>query len=221
MEMVSAVPVAGQPLAYALGVVALALIAFAGPMAQYLVTLAHEGGHYAVSILVGYRPNSLKIEDNGEGGTGYEADWWSPGRIVRLSAGYASPPLLGLGGAHLIASGKAWSVLWIALALLFTAFLIGTNGLAILVPLLAIGGISWAIIEGTPVVQAAVAVGLVWLLLLGGLRNAVEIPRSNDTTDVAKLTRDSLIIPRIFWHVGFVALAALCLWQGTRALLLI
>jgi hypothetical protein len=215
----NAVPVVGTPLAYGLGFVVLLLVVFTGSWARALVTLAHEGGHYTVAILTGYRPISYELDDGGGGGTAYESDWWSPLRLLRYFAGYATPPLLGLGGATLIAGGHAWSVLVIALVLLLTSFLIATNRLTITVAALAVLGIGAALAAGGPQIQVAVAVGLVWLLLIGGLYASVTIPRDSDESDLAKLQHDSVIIPRIVWQAAFVAIALFCLYKGGRALL--
>lgn len=219
MEAVNAVPVVGQPLAYGIGVVALLVVVLTGSWGQALVTLAPEGGHYVVGTLMGYLPNQLVLDDGGGGGTGYVQDWWSPGRVLRLFAGYATPPLLGLAGAQLLAAGMAWSVLVVAIGLLLAAFLVATNALAITVALVGVVGFGWTATAGGPELQAGVAVGLVWLLLLGGLSSAIQIPRADNDSDVAKLTRDTLIIPRILWHAAFTAIAVVCLWTGGRALL--
>lgn len=219
VEAVNAVPVVGQPLAYGIGVLVLLVVVLTGSWGQALVTLAHEGGHYVVGTLMGYLPIAFELEDGGGGGTGYAQDWWSPGRILRLFAGYATPPLLGLAGALLVAEGMAWSVLILAIVLLFAAFLAATNPLAFTVTLISVIGFGWTATAGGPELQAGVAVGLVWLLLLGGLTSAIGIPRASNDSDVAKLTRDTLIIPRILWHAAFTVIAVVCLWTGGRALL--
>jgi membrane protein implicated in regulation of membrane protease activity len=212
--------VVGTPLAYGLALLMLLVVVFTEEWGGSLVTLAHEGGHYAVAIVTGYRPNRYELgEGSQRGTTGYEADWWSPLRILRVFAGHATPPLLGLGGATLIAHGRAWSALILALVLLAASFLIATNALAITVAALAVLGIGTAVLLGGPQLQVAVAVALVWLLLIGGLYSAIFIPRDSDSSDIAKLQRDSLIVPRIVWQASFVLLGLFCLYQGGRLLL--
>jgi len=215
----NAVPVVGTPLAIGLAVIVLVFVVFAKPWSDALVTLAHEGGHYSMAILTGYRPNSYEVDEDGGGGTGYESDWWSPLRVLRIFAGYATPPLLGLGGATLIARGHTWSVLVIALVLLLASFLIATNSIAIAIAGTAVLGIGAALAIGSPQVQASLAVGLVWLLLLGGMYDALTIPRGNNSSDIAKLQRDTVIIPRIAWKAAFVLIGLFCLYKGGRDLL--
>jgi hypothetical protein len=49
---------------------------------------------------------SAAIGDNA--GTQPLTTRWGPGRILTVFAGYVTPPLVGLGGAALLASGRAW-----------------------------------------------------------------------------------------------------------------
>jgi hypothetical protein len=51
--------------------------------------------------------------------------WW-----LSVFAGYATPPLIGLGGAHALVAGNAWGVLWAGIVLLIVALLWANNGYA-------------------------------------------------------------------------------------------
>ena len=91
-------------------------------------------------------------------------------RVFSKFAGYATPPLVGLVGAHVVADGNSWGVLIVGVVLLLAVLLIPKiNPFALTVTGLLLAGILWALIAGSPGVQAAVAVGLVWLMLIGGL----------------------------------------------------
>ena len=46
------------------------------------------------------------------------------GEVFNLFAGYATPPLAGLGGAYVIADGNSWGVLVIGVVLLLAVLLI-------------------------------------------------------------------------------------------------
>jgi hypothetical protein len=59
----------------------------------------------------------------GSGLTSREDRGWNLGRILLGAAGYTTPPLLGLGGAALLATGKAWPLLWTVVALLVLALI--------------------------------------------------------------------------------------------------
>jgi Peptidase M50B-like len=132
-------------------------------------------------------------------------------------AGYAAPPLAGLGGAYVVADGNSWGVLLVGVVLLLAVLLIPEiNPLALAVTGLLLAGIVWAIIAGGPAIQAAVAVGLVWLLLIGGLRDVIT--HNINAGDARALSR-STWIPRVGWFAGWLAIAVVSIWVGGRMLL--
>lgn len=95
---------------------------------------------------------------------------WGVGNIIASIVSMLAPPPLGLAGAALISRGNVFAVLWSAAFLLVAAFLVANDGLAYAITFLALAGVAWAMVAGSPSVQAGVAVVLVWWLLLGGLR---------------------------------------------------
>ena len=82
--------------------------------------------------------------------------------------------------------------------------------------LLLATAIGYIALYGTPVLQVAFATGLVFVLLLGGLRDAVQ-SEINDSSDEAQLARATLIPSRV-WRYFFIAVALLSLWGGLRLL---
>jgi hypothetical protein len=164
----NAVPVVGEPLAFGLAFIALLLVTLTGSWAGALTTVAHEGGHMVMS-LVTFRGNSgFYLHDGGGGRTEGIDSRWGIGWILTIFAGYATPPLVALGGAAVVRSGNPWGVLWVAVFLLVVALVASRNVLAGLVTFLALAGVVWVALAGSVYLQAAVAVGLVWLLLFGG-----------------------------------------------------
>jgi len=212
--------VIGEPVAYAIGFTVLVLIAFTGGFAASLVTVAHEGGHMAMGLLTGAGVTSFSLTDKPgrmEGATGLTRPInLSVSNIFISFAGYAMPPLLGLGGAYVMADGNSWGVLWIGIVLLGAVLLTKTNGLAAAVTGLAFAGVLWAAVAGSATVQAAVAVGLVWLLLLGGFWDTIVYgANSGDAAHLSQVTW----IPRFVWAALWLGLAVVCLWVGGRLLL--
>ncbi len=191
---------------------ALLLLAMPGNSVGALVTVAHEGGHMVIGILTGHKILYFEMDDADNAGTQPLTTRWGPGRILTAFAGYVTPPLVGLGGAILLDSGRAWPLLWTALVLLVLAWIKARGELATFVVLLLAVTIGYVAIYGSPVLQAAFAAGLVWLLLFGGLRAAV-ISSTSDRSDAAKLAHDTLI-PRPLWKAAFVVVALICLWKG-------
>lgn len=189
----------GAPVAYGIGLLVLVLVAFAGGVASSIVTVAHEGGHMLAALLSGRGVTGFELTEGNEvidGATRYTGI-----RGVGFSdifikfAGYATPPFAGLGGAHVVARGNAWGVLVIGVVLLLAVLLIPEiNPLALAVTGLLLAGILWALIAGAPGIQAALAVGLVWLLLIGGLR--IELLHNINAQDAHDLTELTWIPPR-------------------------
>jgi hypothetical protein len=217
MEAVNAVPVVGEPLAYGIGFVMLLFVALTDSWAGSLVTVAHESGHMVLAAATGRGHRGFKIKDDGNAVTEIVDPSFGVGDWFVTFAGYAFPPLLGLGGVVLVQQGQAWSVLWVAIVLLLVAFYFAKNTLANAITLVALAGVVWAALDGTAFVQAAVAVALVWWLLLGGVRDAVRMSLA-DGTDAYWLARRTLL-PRPFWKAVWIFIAIVCLWVGARRLL--
>jgi hypothetical protein len=213
----NAVPVVATPLAYGIGLIMLVVVVFTESWAGSLVTVAHEGGHIIFAVLTFRGFSGLHLHDGGGGETTGMDTSWGVGDLLLTFAGYATPPLLGLGGAAVIAHGNAVGVLWIAVILLIAAFIAAGNELAYAVTLLALIGVGWVALAGTTTIQVAVAVALVWWMLFGGLRAALILSR-DDGTDAYWLARRTLI-PRIVWHAIWIAIAVFCLLRGGRLLL--
>jgi hypothetical protein len=140
----------------------------------------------------------------------------SASNIFISFAGYAMPPLIGLGGAYAVADSNAWGVLWVAILLLAAVLLTKTNALARAITGLALGGVFWAAVAGSTAIKAAVAAGLVWLMLIGGFWDTIVYgANSGDADDLSRITW----IPRIVWGALWFVLALVCLWRGGRLLL--
>jgi hypothetical protein len=206
------------PVVAGAAVAVLILLAVAAQFVDTLETVAHEGGHMVVAYLTGQRTRQFALEPEGGGFTEYETPrGWGPGRILTTASGYTAPPLLGLAGAALLAAGFAWLLLWAAVVLLIIVWVKAGGELTTLVVLLIAAAVGYVALYGTRTLQAAIAAGLVWLLLFGGVRAAATLPLNNDQSDAAALARDTLI-PRVIWKIFFVAVALLSLWGAIRLL---
>ena len=217
------IAVVGEPVVAGMAFLVLLLIGFAREWAAQIVRVAHEGGHMLAALICGRRVTKFELDEAsektgplGSGSTLPEPDT-GVGDVLILFAGYATPPLAGLGGAYVIAAGNAWGVLVIGVVLLLAVLLIPKiNPLALTVTFLLLGGILWALVAGDPDVQAALAVGLVWMMLIGGLWMIVE---RNVNNDDAKRLKEITWIPRFVWFAGWLAIGVVSLWVGGRVLL--
>jgi hypothetical protein len=184
-------------------------------LARNGITIAHEGGHALIAVLVGRRLSGIRLHSDTSGLTVSRGRPTGPGMALTLLAGYPAASLLGLGGAALLATGRVSLLLWAALALLVVMLLWIRNLYGLLVVVVAgaaIFVVSW---YTEPQVQAAFAYGFVWFLLLGGVRPVAELQgqrwrRRTPDSDADQLARLTWL-PGLVWVglFGLVTLAAL------------
>jgi hypothetical protein len=168
------------------------------------VTAVHESGHATVALLVGRKVTAIHLRSDASGVTiHYGPGGWFR-RFMTAAAGYPAPGLLGLAGAGLIAyrEPRIWLVALLALGVVNVVLWI-RNVFGFVVMAAWIAGLGWLFVRGTAGVDALVSAVAVWYLALGGLRAALEVPRSpapSDAADVGKL----LHLPSGLCKVGFI-----------------
>ncbi|WP_207928820.1 M50 family metallopeptidase [Actinomadura sp. 6K520] len=202
------------------GLVALAAVLH-GPtwrVARNTVTIAHEGGHALVALLTGRKLDGIKLHSDTSGVTVSRGKPHGPGMIFTALAGYATPPLLGLFFALLLAAGRITLLLWFSLALLGAMLIMIRNAYGVL-SVVATGaivfGVSWL---GSAEVQAGFAYLAAWFLLFAATRPVIELQRmrarhmapSSDADQLAHLTG----VPGLAWVGLFGATAMLALLAG-------
>lgn len=185
-------------------------------LAQHVVVVAHEGGHALVGSLVGRRAESIHLRRDGNAVTTFASADARLSRVISLFAGYVSPPLLGVGGAALVAAGLSLGAIVAAGVLLLATLRLLTGWFSWVVVLACLGLLGWVGLGGGPDVQAAAAATVVWLLLLGGMRDAHELPAS--AGDPQLLWR-TVWIPGFLWVVAFWIVAAAAVLAGASLLL--
>jgi hypothetical protein len=187
------------------------------------VTIAHEGGHGLVALLSGRRLDGIRLHSDTSGLTVSRGKPTGLGMVLTAAAGYTAPSLLGMGGAWLLASGHITLLLWSAIALLFAMLVMIRNAYGVLTVLVtgaAFFLVSWLT---NPDVQAAFAYGVVWFLLLGGVRPVFELQSkrrrggapNSDADQLARLTN----VPPALWLFLFFVVALSALVGGGRWLL--
>ncbi|MCZ7420912.1 MULTISPECIES: M50 family metallopeptidase [unclassified Micromonospora] len=191
------------------GLVALVVVVTRLPwrIARNAITIAHEGGHALVAVLTGRKLQGIRLHSDTSGLTLSAGRPTGPGMVLTLLAGYLAPPLVGLGGAWLLAGNRITLLLWIAVILLF-AMLVMIRNLYGALTLVIVGGavlaVSW---YASPQVQAAFAWTGVWFLLLGGVRPVVELQRMRARRGMPASDADQLAgitpLPAFFWVVLF------------------
>ncbi|MEJ2871595.1 M50 family metallopeptidase [Actinomycetospora sp. OC33-EN08] len=215
MDELIDVSIVGEPVVYGAGFIVLIAFLLIGEWAGSVVTVAHEGGHMIMSVLTLRGFEHFSMTDGDNAGTKAPTHWGVGYYLVSL-AGYFTPPLLGLGAAAVLARGNAWAVLVGAVVLLAIAFVYAKGGLANLVTAIAAAVVVLVLWRGTPLLQAALAASVVWLLLLGGVRASVQMSR--DTGSDAWRMQSSTFVPAVVWQAIWVTTALACLYTGGRLL---
>ncbi|MET9530564.1 M50 family metallopeptidase [Streptomyces sp. NPDC006649] len=187
------------------------------------VTIAHEGGHGLIALLTGRRLDGIRLHSDTSGLTVSRGKPSGLGMILTAGAGYTAPPLLGLGGAWLLAADHITLFLWAACVLLLAMLVMIRNAygaLTVIVTGAAFVLISWLT---SAEVQAAFAYTAVWFLLIGGVRPAFELQRKrvrghagdSDADQLGRLTH----LPPAVWLLVFHLVSLCALIGGGRWLL--
>ncbi|GAA2072068.1 M50 family metallopeptidase [Streptomyces albiaxialis] len=214
-----------QWLVIATGVVALLAVLPHGVwrLSRNAVTIAHEGGHGIVALLSGRRLDGIRLHSDTSGLTVSRGKPTGIGMVLTAAAGYTAPSLLGLGGAWLLAANHITALLWGATALLVAMLVMIRNAYGVLTVFVAGGAfllVSWLT---DPEVQAAFAYGVVWFLLLGGVRPVFELQGKrrrggapdSDADQLSRLTQ----VPAALWLLLFHLVSLASLLAGGRWLL--
>lgn len=190
------------------------------PRLRHAITIVHEAGHGLAATLTRRRLAGIRLHSDSSGLTVSVGRPRGPGMAITLLAGYPAPSAAGVLVAWAVASGHAAAALWGALVLLLLVLVQIRNwfGLwSVLVAGAVVGTVSWF---ADPAWQMRAALAVAALLVLGGLRAAVELPaarRRDGASDADQLARTTRV-PTGFWLLVFV-LAGLAGVAGAGALL--
>ncbi|MDQ0599048.1 hypothetical protein QF037_003393 [Streptomyces canus] len=187
------------------------------------ITIAHEGGHGLIALLTGRTLTGIRLHSDTSGLTVSRGKPHGIGMILTAAAGYTAPPLLGLGGAALLATGRITLLLWVATALLVAMLVMIRNAYGALT--VVVTGATFVVVSwlSGPQVQAAFAYAAVWFLLTGGVRPAFELQAKrvrggagdSDADQLSRLTH----VPAGLWLFLFHAVSLCSLIGGGRWLL--
>ena len=199
-----------------------------------LGTLFHEGGHALVSIVTGGGVFRIEITGPESGSTRQ----WNPSPLsdfLATAAGYAMPPLAGLGAAALLHRGLAPAVLALtSVVMLFVLFF--SRDLITFAAVIVVGAVVFCALRWAPEwLKNGIAYTEAWLLLtseIGGLGALVANRRGNshsrdtagladdaadladDAADLAELTG----IPGFVWIAAWLALIGWAVWHAVPLL---
>jgi hypothetical protein len=213
-------PPPGVVLGAAIVALAAVLIRRTWLVGRNVVTIAHEGGHALVALLVGRRLSGIRLHSDTSGVTVSRGRAHGPGMVATAMAGYLAPSLLGLGAAGLLATGHITALLWLTVVVLVAMLALVRNAYgvgSIVVTAAAVFVVSWFT---SAQVQAAFAYAFTWFLLFAGLRPVIELQRArsrgraprSDADQLAGLTR----VPGVLWVLLFGVVAVVVLVLAIR-----
>lgn len=186
-----------------------------------LTTIVHEAGHATTACVTGGGVYVIRLHTADSGVTWFWFTSWFSSFLTSV-AGYAAPPLAGLGAAVLLARGQAPMVLALTAAVM-VVLLVVARGLVTVFSVLTVGAVAFMALHFAPVkVQHWVAYTETWLLLLGeaaGLWalvhnriHAAELSEDyhDDAGDLAVTTR----VPAVVWIAAWTILLGWVLWKA-------
>jgi hypothetical protein len=215
---VNDVPIVGEPVAYGIGFGVLLLVGFSQLTQRYFLTFAHEGGHVLATLFTFRKYDGFEIDDLSGGKTNLRPLRWRISTPIIFFFGYPAASLFGLGAAVLVALGNPFAVLLISALAGLLGVLAGANGLARLISGLVLVGSGWALLAASPELQAGIAVGITWFLLISGLADLLDLRRLADTVD-AKALASMTLVPRAVWALIWVFIGVVALIVGGQLLL--
>jgi hypothetical protein len=187
-------------------------------LAEHLNVMAHEGMHAMTASILGFRVLGITMNSRAEGMTSYPPTAVGPRRVVTSFVGYLGPSVFGLAAAKLITLGHIVAVLWIAVIFLVVLLLKLTppsfGFLSVPVAILLLYILTRYASVG---LQIAMAYGMTWLLLLSGVRVAVN--HGANAGDADNL-RNRTGLPRLLWALLWMAGTIWAVYIGVRLLVL-
>lgn len=173
-----------------------------------LGTLVHEGGHALITVLTGGGVYRFRITSPDSGVT----HGWFPSKISTVltgMAGYAMPPLAGLGVAALVHRGHAAAALALTVAATAILLIVARDWRTVVI-VAGIGFVPFAVLAWAPALRTFLACTESWLLLtseLSGLGHLVAVRlRGTDVRDDASILAKETYIPGVVWIAGWLAL---------------
>jgi hypothetical protein len=207
------------PEAALVGLAALAIVAipFLWALVDHVDTMAHEGMHALLAILLGFSVLEFVLNRDGSGHVRHDAERFGLRVLLVSLVGYLGPSLFGLGAARLIETGHVIAVLWVAIFLLVLLLtLVSPSFGFVSVPVAVLLLVLVMRYQRTGLEEFVVYL-LTWLLLLSGARNAAG--HGAGAGDARNLSADTHL-PRHLWALIWMAGTVLAVIIGGKWLIL-
>ena len=200
-----------------LAVLAVVIAQFLWPFAEHVNVMAHEGAHAMTASMLGFPVLGIRLNPDATGETSYLAPASGLRRAVTSFVGYLGPSAFGLGAAKLISLGHIIAVLWLSVVFLVLLLLnLAPPSFGFISVPVAIAALCVVIRYGSAGLDVVMAYGVTWLLLLSGVRVAVQDGASaGDAATLRTITH----LPRLLWALVWLAGTLEAVLIGGRILL--
>lgn len=182
-------------------------------------TLFHEAGHAVAAVLTGGGVYTIRIHTHESGVT---HAWFSTraSDFATTFAGYATPPLAGLGIARLVHDQKAATALLLLTIVSAGVLLVSRDLLTVVVTsvtaAVSASGVWW----GSLWVHGVLATVVAWMFLVCEATHLVkELVARYVLGRHMESDADWLGGPSLLWYVAWLALNGWCLWVAVPLLL--
>jgi len=188
-------------------------------LAKYFQVMAHEGMHAITGTILGIRVRGVKLRQNGDGETQFRVPAVGGRGVVTGFVGYLGPSAFGLAAAGLISLGYIIAALWVTVIFLVILLLkvlrfrsFGWVSVPVTIALFVV------LIRYTSVsVQVVIAYCMTWVLLLSGVRMAMQ--HGTNAGD-AIILKGQTHLPRWLWALLWVMGTLGAVYVGGRLLVL-
>jgi len=186
-------------------------------------TIAHEFGHAVGGVVTGGGVYLIQVHTPHSGVT-YSWFYSRFSNFVSTFAGYALPPLAGLGAASLLARGHAPMVLALTIAAMVLILFV-TRDLITLVSVVTVGLAAVAALYwGAEWVQHWIAYTETWLLLFSQITGVWFLVtrriwgHDGSVVDDAEALADITVIPGVVWIAAWTGFIGWVLWNAVPLL---
>ncbi|MFD1151793.1 M50 family metallopeptidase [Saccharothrix hoggarensis] len=180
-------------------------------------TIAHEFGHAAGGVVTGGGVHLIQVHTP-HSGIAYTWHYSRFSAFVISAAGYATPPLAGLGAASLLSRGHAPMLLVLTIAAMIL-ILVVTRDLITLAGVVAVGAVAalalyskiewlqhWIAYTETWILLFSEVIGI-WVLVMRRVRGRID---DDDADGLADITG----IPGVVWIAAWAVLIGWALWTA-------
>jgi hypothetical protein len=205
------------------GVVAAVLALPLWRFSVHAITLAHEGGHALIGMLLGGKFGKKKVHLNRDGGGFTNIEISGLGRVLMLLAGYLGPSAVGYAGAMMLTHDmEPRSVLMLSMVFAVFVLVLTRNPFGLLVSVVTIALLWVSVTRAEVTAQRAIAYIWVWFLLMGGARKIpdlyVGMLAQKGKSDAEQLQKATLIGDVVWLFVFWLGSVAALVYGGALML---